>query len=121
MGYTRKGLGDRGEEAAYGFLCRLGWHIIERNYRCRMGEIDIVARDGDVLVFVEVRSRSGLRLGLPEESVGFTKQKKLRLLAQQYLLARPRFTNHPCRFDVLAVMLNEQGEAKSIKHIKNAF
>jgi len=122
MGLGKKQLGNRGEEEAARFLQRLGWRVLERNYRCRMGEIDIIAVDSQgTLVFAEVRSRSSLSCGLPEESVINKKQNKLRMLAQQYLLARPKLAHNPCRFDVLAVTFNELGEVKTIRHIQNAF
>ncbi|AEG60082.1 YraN family protein [Desulforamulus ruminis] len=122
MDDTRKALGNRGEEVAAGFLRQLGWKIIERNYRCRMGELDMVATDDQgVLVFVEVRTRSGSSHGLPEESVLLGKQKRLRMLAEYYLLLHPEWRNKPCRFDVLAVQLAARGEIKTVRHIKNAF
>ena len=122
MDDTRKALGNRGEEVAAGFLRQLGWKIIERNNRCRMGEMDIVATDDQgVLVFVEVRTRSGSSHGLPEESVLFGKQKRLRMLAEYYLLLHPEWRNKPCRIDVLAVQLAARRETKTVRHIKNAF
>lgn len=121
MKLSRKELGSRGEEEAAKFLSGMGWQVLERNYRCRIGELDIIAKaPGGVLVFVEVRSRSGVSHGLPEESVDYRKQNKLRMLAQQYLLARPKLANGSCRFDVVAVYFEEDGKKKSIRHIPNA-
>lgn len=122
MTFYRKGLGSRGEEEATEYLKGLGWQIIARNYRCRLGELDIIARDEQgVLVFVEVRSRAGQSHGLPEESVTYRKQYKLRMLAQQYLLSRPKLAEVPCRFDVVAVEFTPNGAKKELRHIKNAF
>lgn len=122
MTFYRKGLGSRGEEEAAEYLKGLGWQIIARNYRCRLGELDIIARDEQgVLVFVEVRSRAGQSHGLPEESVTYRKQYKLRMLAQQYLLSRPKLAEVPCRFDVVAVEFTPNGDKKELRHIKNAF
>ncbi|AEF93991.1 UPF0102 protein yraN [Desulfotomaculum nigrificans CO-1-SRB] len=121
MGLDKKKLGNRAEDEATRYLIKLGWQIIERNYRCRLGELDIIARDErGTLVFVEVRSRSGVTHGSPEESVDYRKQKKLRMLGQQYLLARPQYINRPCRFDVLAITYHNNGGLASIKHIRNA-
>ncbi len=91
--------GAGAEEAAAAFLARQGLDILERNYRCRLGEVDIVARDGEVLVFVEVRARSGLAFGGAAASVDARKQARLAAAARHYLArlgAEP-----PCRFDVL--------------------
>ncbi len=122
MTFYRKGLGSRGEEEAARYLQGLGWRILERNYRCRIGELDLIAKDeGGTLVFVEVRSRAGNSHGLPEESITQRKQYKLRMLAQQYLLTRPKLADGPCRFDVIAVEFTPNGEKKALRHIKNAF
>ncbi|MDO7787213.1 YraN family protein [Desulforamulus aquiferis] len=116
----RKKIGSIAEEEAVRYLQELGWKLVQRNYRCRIGEIDIIARDPrGFLVFVEVRSRSGKGYGSPEESVVSRKQHKLRLLANQYLQAHPRDSEGPCRIDVLAVTF--EGDSKIINHIINAF
>ncbi|CCO08459.1 YraN family protein [Desulforamulus hydrothermalis] len=120
MKISKKDVGKRGEDEAYQMLCGLGWQILNRNYRCRLGELDIVARDTTgALVFVEVRSRTGVSHGMPEESVDYRKQNKLRRLARQYLLAHPQLPDKPCRFDVVAVYFNDNN--KKITHITNAF
>ncbi|GAB6157653.1 YraN family protein [Desulfotomaculum varum] len=120
MKISKKDVGKRGEDEACQLLRSLGWQILSRNYRCRMGELDIVASDTTgALVFVEVRSRTGVSHGVPEESVDYRKQNKLRKLAQQYLLAHPQPPDKPCRFDVVAVYFNNNN--KKIIHITNAF
>ncbi|MCG6537669.1 MAG: YraN family protein [Syntrophales bacterium LBB04] len=110
--------GKRGEEIAIRHLETLGYRIMERNYRCPLGEIDIVARDGDAIVFVEVKSRRTELFGDPELAVGKAKQKKLSLLALYYLTQK-HYPLVDARFDVVAVkMLPDRTE---IRLIRNAF
>ena len=85
MPSTRGRLGNRGEGIARGFLEAQGYQILELNYRCPFGEVDIVAQEGECLVFVEVRTRRSLQFGTPEESVSKAKQKKLITTALTYL------------------------------------
>jgi len=105
--------GKRGEEKAAEFLRSQGYKILEENYRWRGGEIDIIARDGDYLVFVEVKARASLAFGTPEEAVTKAKRRKLVRTAQKYLLEHP--TQLGVRFDVVAL---SGGEARLYK---NAF
>lgn len=93
--------GERAEQLARDFLRAHGYEIITERYRWRGGEIDIIARDGDYLVFVEVRSRSKELFGLPEETVTLKKQHKILLTAQHYLARHPSAL--PVRFDVVAI------------------
>ncbi len=98
--------GDEAEHAAAELLLAAGYEIVERNFRCKAGELDIVARDGDVLVFVEVRSRSDDDHGHAVEMVGRIKQRRVVRVARHYLaLAAPRFER--CRFDVVAITAGE--------------
>lgn len=120
MTIKRKLLGRKGEEAAVRYLEKNGYRVLHRNYLCRMGEIDMVALDKDVLVFVEVRSKSGDAYGLAQESVTGRKQFKLRQLAWHYLKAEGK-TGRDCRFDVIAVLFDEEGRVKRLEHIENAF
>lgn len=107
--------GEAAEALAAAFLTAQGLTITERNYRCRFGEIDLVARDGATLVFVEVRQRRSDDFGTPAESI--TSRKRVRLLAAaRHYLARCRGTP-PCRFD--AVLLC--GEPPRIEWLRNAF
>ncbi|MBK8540013.1 MAG: YraN family protein [Ardenticatenia bacterium] len=111
----RKADGARAEALAAEHLLARGWVIVARNWRLKEGEIDIVARDGPSLVFVEVRSRgSGTRSGSPEESVGAVKRRRLRLMAERFLLAHR--WDGPCRIDVVAVVLDPQGQALRLAH-----
>lgn len=113
--------GRFGEEAAKQHLIKCGYKIIEQNYRCRYGEIDIVARDNDYLVFVEVKARSSSYFGLPCEAVNYNKRAKIIMCAQNYISQN----NIDCavRFDVVEIMLKnkENLEACGINLIKNAF
>lgn len=90
---------------AAAFLCRNGYRVLYRNYRTTRGEIDLICRNKDVLVFVEVRTRSSIVFGHPVETIGLDKQENLRYAAQRYLelLDRP---NIHYRFDAVEVMLN---------------
>lgn len=116
----RKLLGRRGEEAAAQYLTKKGYRILHKNYRCPLGEVDLIARDGDVLVFVEVRSRSGDQYGLGQESIGTKKKNKLRQLAWQYLKRFER-GDCACRFDVVAILFESESVIKDLEHIENAF
>lgn len=93
--------GEEAEKLARDFLRQHGYEIIAERYRWRGGEIDLIARDGNFLVFVEVRSRSRELFGLPEETVNSKKQHKILLTAQHYLARHP--TNLDVRFDVVAL------------------
>jgi len=120
MTRKRLALGKLGEKVSVEYLKKQGYQIVERNYRCRMGELDVIARDKDTLVFVEVRSRSTKRFGLPQESVGPAKQRKIRLLAEYYLQSL-RQPLQKVRFDVMALYFGPNGKLLNINHIKNAF
>jgi len=116
----RRMLGARGEEAAVKLLRRRGYTILCRNYRCPLGELDIVAREGETIVFVEVKTRSTEEYGDPLEAVGWGKQRKLARLAQHFLLTH-RLHGSPCRFDVVSVVIGTDGRVHSIDHIPDAF
>lgn len=116
----RRQLGLKGEEAAAGYLKRSGYRVLNKNYSCRLGEIDIVALESDTLVFIEVRSRSSDEYGLAQESVTMRKQLRLRQLAWHYLKAEGK-TGSSCRFDVISVLFDENGNLKRLEHIENAF
>jgi putative endonuclease len=95
-------LGTRAEGLVAGHLESLGWRVRERNWRCRHGELDIVAEDGRTLVFVEVKARSSRRRGAPEEAVDARRRSRLARAAGEYLAAHS-LLERPCRFDVAAV------------------
>lgn len=120
MSKQRLMLGRLGENKAVDFLKKKGFRLLERNYRCKLGEIDIIAMKGETLVFVEVRCRSSETFGLPQESVNWRKQSKIRRIAQQYLNARSE-KDIKARFDVIAIMIDKEERLVKIEHIENAF
>ncbi|BAF59888.1 MAG: YraN family protein [Pelotomaculum sp.] len=120
MADARKLLGRMGEEAAARYLEKKGCRILSRNHCCRLGELDLVVSDGDVLVFVEVRARTGEEYGLAQESITGRKKSRLRLLAWQYLKEKGK-TGSMCRFDVIAVLFDREGRVKRLEHFENAF
>jgi len=112
----RRETGRRGEEAAAHYLAARGFRILHRNWRCRMGELDIVAEDGETLVFVEVRTRAAHgRFGTPAESIDARKRRKLAALARMYLAMNGR-QHAQVRFDVIACTARPEGELV-IEHI----
>lgn len=113
-------LGRSGEEAAVRHLHQKGLRVVQRNFRCRLGELDIVARDGPYLVFIEVRTVTAGTPGTAQESVGIKKRHKLRQVAAYYLQSR-NAANVPVRFDVVAVTMGPDGSVRDIDHIVNAF
>lgn len=118
MGFARIRTGKRGEDIAAAYLKKRGYHIIERNYTCLFGEIDIVAKDKNTLVFVEVKSRKSEDFGDPQLAVGMEKQKKISRISLKYLEEKNLY---PCdaRFDVVAVKMLPAGN--TIELIQNAF
>ena len=110
--------GKRGEEIAIRHLRQLGYVILERNYRCPLGEIDIVAQDKDTIVFVEVKSRKTEDFGDPEQAVGRAKQKKISLLSLYYLTQHNHAPEN-ARFDVVAIKMLPDGP--EVRIIDNAF
>lgn len=111
-------LGSGGERAAADFLRERGYHVLERNFRCRGGEIDLIALDGSVLVFVEVKVRRTLSRGAPIEAVTPAKQSRVRRAAQEYLTYCGRVFRR-IRFDVICVM--KTAKTTDITHLKAAF
>jgi putative endonuclease len=118
MTHARLALGQRGEDIACRELERRGYEILERRYRTASGELDIVARDGEYLVFVEVKARQDGRFGDPEEAVTLHKQHKLVWMATDYL-ARRGFHEVPCRFDVVAI--NTSVDPPDVVVLQDAF
>jgi len=114
----RKNKGAWGEDRAAEFLAREGYRILERNYRCSLGEMDIIAREGKTVVFVEVKTRSSERFGPPHAAIGPQKQRRMTAIALCYLKAHG-LLGAPARFDVAAVSLGEGGEKVTL--YRNAF
>ena len=118
MTEERLALGRWGEEEAERFLRRAGYKILARNYRTPVGELDIVARHGKLLVFIEVKTRRSLAFGTPQEAVGPTKQRQIVRAAQWYLNSGNGKGLQP-RFDVIAVRPGDNGAL--IEHLQDAF
>jgi putative endonuclease len=114
----KKELGRRGEELALRFLKKSGYKIIERNYVCKMGEMDIIAQEKDTLVFVEVKTRTSMDFGPPQLAVNPTKQMQLSKVALNFLKEK-RLEDVKARFDVVAIVLKPTGE--EVELIKDAF
>jgi putative endonuclease len=119
-GPGKRETGDSAERAARGELERHGYRIVAANYRCRGGEIDLVARKGDAWVFVEVRSHSTDTFGPPRESIRAAKQRRLSRAAAAYLRAN-RLNDVSWRFDVAEVQMAVNGRVQSVEIIENAF
>ena len=119
MSSERKEVGAIGEKLAADFLKRRGYKIIQRNFRCREGEIDIIAQKGECLVFVEVRTKKNTAFGTPEESVTLSKREKLISLANAYLQAYDK-PPQSWRIDVIAVELTPDNRVSRLEHIENA-
>jgi putative endonuclease len=115
-----KSLGERGEAAAARFLRRLGYKIVGRQDRHRLGEIDIVAVDGKTVVFVEVKTRSSHDAGHPTEAITPDKQRRLTRVGLSFL-KRHGLLEKAARFDVIAVTWEDQKRRPNIEHYRNAF
>lgn len=115
----RRASGARYEDLALAHLERAGLALIARNFHCRYGELDLVMRERDIVVFVEVRYRSASRFGDGVDSVGAAKRAKLVRAAGAFLAANPRLAGAACRFDVLAIA--GDADAPSIDWRQNAF
>jgi putative endonuclease len=110
--------GRRGEDIAADYLRKLGFQIIDRNFRIRGGEIDIIALDGDTLVFIEVKTRSSNEFGTPLEAISYFKLKSLIKTAQFYKVKHPHLPES-MRIDAVAVILSPDGSVASIELVKS--
>lgn len=120
QGHTNQAVGTMGEELAAGYLQKAGYRLLERNFRSRGGEVDIVARARDgTIVFVEVKTRRTLAFGLPQLAVTSRKQRQIAKGALAWL-ARHQGYDQAARFDVVAVLLHDDGRSE-LEHIVNAF
>lgn len=118
MSDARKGLGQLGERLAAEALTQAGLAIIARNWRCELGEIDLVAREDETLVLVEVKTRRGREAGTPEQAVDAVKQRKLCALAQAYI--DDAEWDGDARIDVVGVELDRAGHLLRLSHWRNA-
>lgn len=115
----RQQLGLDGEQCAVEALLAHGYVILARRYRTRSGELDIVARDGETLVFVEVKARRGVAFGQPADAVHWRKRRRLARLAHAFI-AHARLQHVPCRFDVVAIVWQD-GRAPDVQVFRHAF
>jgi putative endonuclease len=118
MSDARQVLGRQGEQVAERFLTRKGYRVVERNYRCPAGEVDLIVLDRRVIVFVEVKTRSGERFGTPLEAVEARKQHKM-MRAAQFFLTQKGLHQRDARFDVVGI--SWPGGKPIVEHIENAF
>lgn len=119
MSRSRQVLGKMGEEIAVRYLQQKGYVIIDRNVRLRVGEIDVVAKDDDTLVLVEVRTRRSARFGTALESVGPQKRRQLWRTATHYIASK-NLHESDCRIDVISVSWSPSKDGPIIEHIENA-
>ena len=113
---NRRQKGNKAEEQAHAVLVAKGYCLLHRNYACPWGEIDLVMRDQECLVFVEVRARQSTQFGSPMESIRKTKQKRLLLTVKDYLLHHPY--DGPFRFDIVSIM--NHSAKQEVIHLENA-
>lgn len=113
--HNKRTVGKQFEQIANEYLKKQGYIILEQNFQCKTGEIDIIAKQNDYLVFVEVKYRTNTSLGLPEEAIDFRKMRKITRTSKYYMLINRISEYTPCRFDVVSIINNE------IKLIQNAF
>ncbi|MBI5413477.1 YraN family protein [Candidatus Peregrinibacteria bacterium] len=115
-----KSLGYKGEDLAARYLQDKGYKILEKNFTVRGGEVDLVAQDGGVLVFVEAKTRTGTSFGTGDESVNFGKKQKLRHTIQRYIAEKPNLADSDYRVDLVEIELDSQShELKKINHLKD--
>ena len=120
MDRSRLNIAKIGESLAVKHLKARGYKILAQNYRARRGEIDLIARDGEFVVFVEVKTRRSLKFGLPQAAVTWQKQRQISKVALAYLQAH-NLLDAPCRFDVIAIHLSPQLELLNLEQIESAF
>jgi putative endonuclease len=114
----KKQIGNKGESLAEDYIKRKGYEVIHRNYRCKLGEIDIIAKDGDTIVFIEVRTKQNENFGSPQDSVTSTKISKISKTALSFIQEK-NLSGYSYRFDFIAITFS-QGKP-NIEHIENAF
>lgn len=120
MNSQKKEIGFYGEDLAEKYLKSIGYVILKRNFRCKIGEIDIIAKDKDFITFIEVKSRYGNLYGSPRESITYSKKLKIYKTAEVFICkSNLHYANF--RFDVIEIMFNKQNNNYSINLIKDAF
>ncbi|KUO74907.1 MAG: hypothetical protein APF77_06510 [Clostridia bacterium BRH_c25] len=116
---NNKILGAFGESMASAYLTECGYRVLERNFSCKAGEIDIIAIQGDTVVFIEVKSRSSVKYGQPSEAVSIPKQRKI-VKTALYYMQKNKLLDYMCRFDVIEILFDEENN-QQINLIKDAF
>jgi putative endonuclease len=117
---ARQALGKTGEAAARNYLARRGVRVVAENYTCAAGEIDLVGREGETVVFIEVKTRTTRAFGAPQLAVHWRKQRQI-VKAAQWFLAEQRLGDVACRFDVLAIRLTGDETPPHIEWLRDAF
>lgn len=117
---TNKIIGNNGEKIAVNYLIKNNFEILEKNFRYKTGEIDVICKDKDTIVFTEVKTRFSLKYGFPSEAVTLSKQKKIIRTAQYYIMKK-KFRNYNFRFDVIEIFIDNFTMDYKINLIKNAF
>lgn len=112
---NKRAVGTQFEQEAANYLAKNGYHILENNFRCKIGEIDLIAKNEGYLCFIEVKYRSGITKGYPAEAININKIRKITRTAQFYMLSHKIPQNTPCRFDAVVIL------DKELSLIKNAF
>jgi putative endonuclease len=115
-----KVLGAFGEDIACSYLQQQGYRILERNFSCKAGELDIIAFDGETIAFIEVKSRTSTGYGNPAEAVSYYKQNRI-VKAALFFMTKHKIFDYMCRFDVIEVLTDGTKEGSAINLIKNAF
>lgn len=118
--FSKVALGRKGEELAEGYLKKEGYRILRKNYRCPLGEIDLVAKDRSETVFIEIKTRSSVEFGEPEEAIGHRKKRKLFQVAQ-YFLKETGLEDLEIRFDAISILLGERGRLEELRHLQGIF
>ncbi len=116
---NNKTLGAFGEKLAAEYLSGCGYRVLDRNFSCRAGEIDIIAMQEDTVAFVEVKTRSSARYGLPSEAVSAAKQRRM-VKTALYYLQKNKLLDYMCRFDIIEITVDEENNS-NINLIKDAF
>lgn len=115
-----RAIGSYGEELATNYLLKKGYVLLDKNYRNRYGEIDLIFKFKDIIIFIEVKSRYNTLYGLPKESVTYFKQNRILSLCNYYIITK-RLFNYNCRFDVIEIYFNNINNDFKINHLEDSF
>ncbi|MGF7431737.1 YraN family protein [Thermoanaerobacterium thermosaccharolyticum] len=119
---NNKILGNLGESIAEKYLLKSGYVVVSKNFRCPIGEIDIIALNKNSLIFVEVKTRTSTKFGHPKEAVNYYKKNKIIKVAETFLSYNKKYTNYLSRFDVIEILIDPKTfKLNNLNHIKNAF